>query len=55
MEAYFKSSDKNTKLRIIVANAPTEQADKEVKNEFYDQVDSVFKNGHKEKDLTMLL
>ena len=55
MEAYFKSSDKNIKLRIIVAYAPTEQADAEVKNEFYDQLDSVFKNGHKEKDLTMLL
>ena len=55
MEAYFKTSDKNISLRIIVAYAPTEQANTDVKNEFYDQLDSVYKNGHKGRDLTMLL
>ena len=47
MEAYFKTSDKNISLRIIVAYAPTEHANTEVKNEYYYQLDSVHKNGIK--------
>ncbi len=54
MEAYFKTSDKNISLRIIVAYAPTEHANTEVKNEYYYQLDSVHKNGTK-KVTTMLL
>ncbi len=43
---HISTSDKNISLRIIVAFAPTEEANTEVKNEFYDQLDSVYKNSY---------
>lgn len=55
MEAYFKTSNKSIDLRLIIAYAPTNEAEDNVKDNFYDQLESVFKNGHKEKNVTMLL
>ena len=55
MEAYFKTSNKKINLRLILVYAPTEDKDVEVKNNFYDQLDKVYREGHKEKDVTMLL
>ena len=55
MEAYFKTSNKSIDLRLIIAYAPTNEAEDNFKDNFYDKLESVFKNGHKEKNVTMLL
>ena len=55
MEAYFKTSNKKINLRLILVYAPTEDKDVDVKNDFYDQLDKVYREGHKKKDITMLI
>ena len=55
MEALFKTSNKKIDLRVILAYAPTEDKDAELKNDFYEQLDKVYRDGHKEKNITMLL
>ena len=55
MEAYFKTSNKRINLRLILVYAPTEDKDDDVKNNFYDQLDKVYRDGQKEKDITMLI
>ena len=55
IEALFRTSNKKIDLRVILAYAPTEDKEDDVKNDFYDQLDSVFKDGHKEKNISMLI
>ena len=48
-EAFFKASNKKIDLRVILAYAPTEDKDADTKDEFYEQLDKVYRDGHKEK------
>ncbi len=55
MEAMFKTSDKNIDLRIIVVYAPTNEAEDEDREEFYEKLTTIYRRGHKEKNIMMLL
>ena len=54
-EAFFKTSNKDINLRLILAYAPTEDKDEDVKDDFYDQLDKIYRDSHIEKNVTMLL
>jgi len=55
LEAKFKTSNKNINLRIIVAYAPTNEAEEENKDEFYNQLTGVFNNNFCHKDITLII
>ena len=55
MEAMFKTSDKNIDLRIIVVYAPTNEAEDEDREEFYEKLTTIYRRDHKEKNIMMLL
>ena len=55
LEASFKTSEKDIKLRIIVCYAPTDAAEDEIKDEFYEKLESITRRSNSNKDLLIVL
>ena len=55
IEAYFKTVNQKISLRLIVVYAPTEDKEDAIKNDFYNQLDRVYRDGHKGSDVTMVI
>lgn len=55
IEALFKTSNKDIKLRIIMCYAPTNEAEIEVKDEYYAKLDSVISFKFSNKDILIVM
>jgi len=55
IEAFFKTSDKNIKLRVVMCYAPTNDADVEIKDEYYAKKDSIISSNFSNKDILILM
>lgn len=55
IEATFKTSVKDIMLRLIMGYAPTNEAEEESKDIFYEHLRSIYIKNHSEKNITSLL
>ena len=55
IEAFFKTSYKNIKVRTIMCYAPTNEAEDVNKEEFYDKLSCILEKKHSSKDITILM
>ena len=55
IEAYFKTVNQKISLRLIVVYAPTEDKEDAIKNDFYNQLNRVYRDKHKGSDVTMVI
>ena len=55
IEAYFKTVKQKISLRLIVAYALTEDKEDAIKNDFYNQLDRIYRDGHKRSHVTIMV
>ena len=55
LEAFFKTAEKDTELRIILAYAPNNSVTQIEKDIFFQELKVIFLQGHKENNITLFL